>query len=49
MQKKTATPTQTTQVVTPDTGYDGLSSVTVSAIPYEESDGESGGTTVNIG
>lgn len=49
MQKKTATPTQTTQVVTPDTGYDGLSSVTVSAIPHEESDGESGGTTVNIG
>lgn len=49
MQKKTATPTQTTQVVTPDTGYDGLSSVTVSAIPYEESDGEFGGTTVNIG
>ena len=49
MQKKTATPTQTTQVVTPDTGYDGLSSVTVSAIPYAESDGESGGTTVNIG
>lgn len=49
MQKKTATPTQTTQVVTPDTGYDGLSSVTVGAIPYEESDGESGGTTVNIG
>ena len=49
MQKKTATPTRTTQVVTPDTGYDGLSSVTVSAIPYEESDGESGGTTVNIG
>ena len=49
MQKKTATPTQTTQVVTPDTGYDGLSSVTVSAIPYTESDGESGGTTVNIG
>ena len=49
MQKKTATPTQTTQVVTPDIGYDGLSSVTVSAIPYEESDGESGGTTVNIG
>lgn len=49
MQKKTATPTQTTQVVTPDTGYDGLSSVTVRAIPYTESDGESGGTTVNIG
>ena len=49
MQKKTATPTQPTQVVTPDTGYDGLSSVTVRAIPYTESDGESGGTTVNIG
>lgn len=34
-QSKTATPTETEQTVTPDTGYDGLSSVTVDAIPSE--------------
>lgn len=33
LQSKTATPTESQQTISPDSGYDGLSSVTISAIP----------------
>lgn len=48
-QSKTATPSTTQQTIQPDTGYDYLSSVTVNAIPYVESDNSAGGKTVTIG
>lgn len=48
-QAKSATPTTAQQVITPDTGYDYLSQVTVAAIPYAESDNAAGGKTVTIG
>ena len=47
-QAKTATPYTTAQTILPDTGYDYLSQVTVSAIPYSETP-NSYGTTVTIG
>ena len=47
-QTKTATPSSTSQTVTPDTGYL-LSSVTVNAIPYTETLNSAGGYTVTIG
>lgn len=48
-QAKTATPYTTQQVVLPDSGYDYLSQVTVSAIAYSESANSGGGITATIG
>ena len=48
VQAKTATPTTSEQVITPDTGYDYLSQVTIAAIPYVET-ANAYGTTVTIG
>ena len=48
-QSKTVTPSKTSQTIQPDSGYDYLSSVTVNAIPYVESDNSAGGKTVTIG
>ena len=45
----TVTPSTTAQTVTPSTGYNYLSQVTVEAIPYAESDNAAGGITVVIG
>lgn len=49
VQSKTATPTNSQQVVLPDAGYDYLSQVTVNAIPYTETDNAAGGYTITIG
>ena len=48
-QEKTVTPSTAVQTVVPDEGYTCLSSVTVNAIPYEETDNSAGGKTVTIG
>ena len=49
-QAKTATPSSSQQVITPDTPtYTHLSQVTVLAIPYTETDNAQGGVTVEIG
>lgn len=48
-QEKTVTPSTQDQIVVPDTGYTCLTSVTVKAIPYEESSNSAGGKTVVIG
>lgn len=47
-QAKTVAPSSTQQVITPDTNYDYLSQVTVSAISYVETQNAAGGTTVTI-
>lgn len=47
-QAKTVTPTVSGFTVSPDDGYNYLSTVTVSAIPYVESDNSAGGKTVTI-
>lgn len=48
-QSKTATPRTTQFTVSPDAGYDYLTSVVVAAIPYSETSNPQGGTTVTIG
>ena len=48
-QSRTVTPTAAAQVITPGTGYNYLTQVTVNAIPYSESDNGAGGVTVTIG
>ena len=48
-QSKTATPSTAQQVITPDTGYNYLTQVTVAAIPYVESENAAGGKTATIG
>ena len=48
-QSRTVTPTASVQTVTPETGYNYLTQVTVNAIPYSESDNSAGGVTVTIG
>lgn len=48
-QAKTVPPTNRTQTVLPDAGYNYLSQVTVEAIYYSESENSAGGTTVTIG
>lgn len=47
-QAKTVTPSTETQTILPDEGYNYLSQVTVSAIPYAESENSAGGLTVTI-
>lgn len=47
-QSKTVTPSTSVQTILPDTGYNYLSQVTVSAVPYSESDNSAGGKTVTI-
>lgn len=48
-QEKTVTPSTQAQTIVPDTDYTCLSSVTVEAIPYKETENSAGGITVTIG
>jgi len=49
VQSKTATPTFAEQTILPDSGYDYLSQVTISAIPVTRVQNAAGGITVTIG
>ncbi len=48
-QSKTVVPSASEQTVLPDEGYNCMSQVVVSAIPYSESQNSAGGITVTIG
>ena len=48
-QSKTATPTFSSQTITPDNGYNYLSQVTVNPIPVTETDNAAGGVTITVG
>lgn len=48
-QTKTATPSASSQVITPDATYNYLTQVTVEAIPYVLTDNSAGGQTATIG
>ena len=48
IQSKSATPKTTAQTILPDSGYDYLSQVSISAISYVEADNSAGGKTVTI-
>lgn len=49
VQSKTVTPTFTAQTILPDSGFDYLSQVVVSAISVTESENSAGGLTLTIG
>lgn len=46
---RSVTPTFSQQVITPGTGYNYLSQVTVAAIPVTETDNSAGGVTLTVG
>ena len=48
-QSRSVVPSTVEQTITPEEGYNYLSSVTVAAIPYTESENAAGGITVTIG
>lgn len=48
LQTKSATPSTKAQTIKADAGYDALSSVSVAAIPYVETDNSAGGKTATI-
>lgn len=49
MQAKEATASFVEQTITPDSGYTGLSSVTINPVPYKTETNSTGGLTITIG